>query len=169
MTTDNYWKKCSSCKEQIGFKTEYYSCSVSTCSSKRTGYVFCSVSCWEQHLPFARHKDAAAISNISGSSHEMENLVERPKRRIVLQSHSTKTSSGSTLSKRPAGVNHEILIVVSKLKQYILDRADMNTAGNVMNVLSQLLRHECDKAIDSARQEGRKTVMDRDFNFYGKN
>lgn len=59
------WKKCSSCKKMIGFGAGYYVCSVSTCNGKRTGYVFCSVPCFERHLPGARHKDAAAIEETS--------------------------------------------------------------------------------------------------------
>jgi histone H3/H4 len=57
----------------------------------------------------------------------------------------------------------EVLIVVSKLKAYIKARGDMNTAGNVMDVLSEIVRQHCNDAIDRARADGRKTVMDRDF------
>lgn len=57
----------------------------------------------------------------------------------------------------------EILVVVSKMKNYIKERADMNTSDSVANVLSDRIRRLCDDAIDKARSEGRKTVMDRDF------
>ena len=39
----------------------------------------------------------------------------------------------------------------------------MNTSDSVKNLLSDRLRRLCDEAIDHARSEGRKTVMDRDF------
>jgi hypothetical protein len=39
----------------------------------------------------------------------------------------------------------------------------MNTAGNVLDVLSEVVRVHCDQAIDKARADVRKTVMDRDF------
>ena len=57
----------------------------------------------------------------------------------------------------------EVLVVVSKLKKYIKEQSDMNTSGNVADALSSILRRMCDQAIESARTEGRKTVMDRDF------
>lgn len=57
----------------------------------------------------------------------------------------------------------EVLVVVSKLKNYIRDEGSMNTAGNVAPALSDIIRRLCDQAIANARKEGRKTVMDRDF------
>jgi len=57
----------------------------------------------------------------------------------------------------------DVLIVVSKLKNYIKSSADMNTAGNVAPRLSDIIRELCDQAIESAKSDGRKTVMDRDF------
>lgn len=60
-------------------------------------------------------------------------------------------------------MSDEILIVVSKLKKYVKDQSQMNTSGNVAPALSDMLRRLCDKAIAKANAEGRKTVMDRDF------
>jgi histone H3/H4 len=57
----------------------------------------------------------------------------------------------------------EILVVVSKLKTYIKSSADMNTAGNVAPRLSDIVRGLCDEAVQRAKADGRKTVMDRDF------
>ena len=57
----------------------------------------------------------------------------------------------------------EILVVVSKLKQYIRSVSGMNTAGNVATALSDTIRKLCDQAIEKAKTDGRKTVMDRDF------
>ncbi len=57
----------------------------------------------------------------------------------------------------------DTLIVVSKLKKYIKERAELNTSGNVAETLSSIIRSLCDKAIENAKTEGRKTVMDRDF------
>jgi len=56
-----------------------------------------------------------------------------------------------------------ILVVVSKLKQYIRSVSGMNTAGNVAPALSETVRKLCDQAIEKAKTDGRKTVMDRDF------
>ena len=57
----------------------------------------------------------------------------------------------------------EVLVVVSKLKNYVKSAAGMNTAGNVAPALSDKIRGLCDRAIENARNDGRKTVMDRDF------
>lgn len=57
----------------------------------------------------------------------------------------------------------DVLVVVSKLKNYIKETAQMNTAGNVAPALSEIIRTLCDDAINSAKTDGRKTVMDRDF------
>jgi histone H3/H4 len=57
----------------------------------------------------------------------------------------------------------EVLVVVSKLKNYIKEKSGMNTAGNVAAVLSEKVRDLCDQAIESAKGDGRKTVKDRDF------
>jgi len=59
--------------------------------------------------------------------------------------------------------DNEVLVVASKLKSYIKDKADMNTAGNVPGALSHIIRTLTDQAIENARRDGRKTVKDRDF------
>ena len=58
---------------------------------------------------------------------------------------------------------HDVLIVVSKLKNYIRDSSGMNTSGGVAPLLSDIVRRLCDEAIERAKADGRKTVMDRDF------
>lgn len=57
----------------------------------------------------------------------------------------------------------EVLVVASKLKNYIKGKSGMNTSAAVMEALSGRIRELCDQAIDNAKREGRKTVMDRDF------
>ena len=57
----------------------------------------------------------------------------------------------------------EVLVVASKLKNYIREKSGMNTSAAVMAVLSSKLRQLCDQAIEAAKRDGRKTVMDRDF------
>lgn len=63
----------------------------------------------------------------------------------------------------PNTIPHDTLIVASKLKEYIRSSSGMNTSANVIERLSDLVRMHCDKAIEHAKSEGRKTVMDRDF------
>ncbi len=60
-------------------------------------------------------------------------------------------------------IEKEILIVASKLKNYIRNKSGMNTSAAVVDVLSDKIRDLCDHAIETAKQDGRKTVMDRDF------
>jgi histone H3/H4 len=57
----------------------------------------------------------------------------------------------------------EVLVVASKLKNYIRAKSGMNTSAAVMQALSVRIRQLCDQAIENAKREGRKTVMDRDF------
>lgn len=60
------WKKCSVCKKEIHCGATYYLCSVSTCNRKRTQLYFCSVECWDSHLPEARHRpDVGAIEHVA--------------------------------------------------------------------------------------------------------
>ncbi len=62
-----------------------------------------------------------------------------------------------------ANNDKEILVVASKLKKYIRSTAGMSTAANVAPALSDIIRSLCAQAIDKAKADRRKTVMDRDF------
>ena len=57
----------------------------------------------------------------------------------------------------------EVLVVASKVKAYIRAQSGMNTSSAVLEVLSERIRQLCNEAIEKAKQDGRKTVMDRDF------
>ncbi len=57
----------------------------------------------------------------------------------------------------------EVLVVASKVKNYIKDKGEMKTSASVLNVLSDRIRSMCDQAVETARNDGRKTVLDRDF------
>ena len=54
------WLPCSTCKGDLGFDEVYYLCSVSTCQRGSTNLRFCSIDCWEAHVPTMRHRDAWA-------------------------------------------------------------------------------------------------------------
>jgi histone H3/H4 len=62
-----------------------------------------------------------------------------------------------------SGEEKAVLVVVSKLKNYIRSTAGMSTSANVAPKLSESIRRMCDQAIMNAKNDGRKTVMDRDF------
>jgi histone H3/H4 len=57
----------------------------------------------------------------------------------------------------------DILVVVSKLKAYVKSAAGMNTSGNVAPKVSGIIKTLVDRAIENAKADGRKTIMDRDF------
>jgi len=56
----------------------------------------------------------------------------------------------------------EILVIASRLKDYVRARSGMNTSDAVLAPLSSVLRSFCDEAIRRAHAEGRKTVLERD-------
>jgi histone H3/H4 len=56
----------------------------------------------------------------------------------------------------------EVLVVASKIKNLIKEEGDMKTSASVLGALSDRLRTLCKEAIESARSDGRKTVLDRD-------
>ncbi len=63
-----FWGRCSTCKKGIPFAAKYFLCSVSTCKHPRTGLRFCSVDCWDAHLPLARHREAWAEEAVAPKS-----------------------------------------------------------------------------------------------------
>lgn len=150
MTT---WRPCSSCKKPIAHGQLYQVCSVSTCNRARTGLVFCCVGCWDAHVPVMNHRDAWCEEERApaASAGEQAEPAGEGRRRIV-----------ATPAPSPR-VEDEVLIVASRLKQYIADKADMNTSADVLEALSDIVRAHADGAIRRARAEGRKTVKGRDF------
>lgn len=149
--TQSYWRKCGSCKKEIGFNTVYQSCNVSTCKK----LVFCSVDCWNLHNPVMNHKSSWAEENRSPKKENYVPESDSGPRRIIVASKPASQPQNE--------VDEEILIVASKLKAYIKDKYDMNTSANVMEALSYQVRRLTDRAVEKARSEGRKTVMDRDY------
>ena len=182
MGDDTFWRRCSTCKREIGFSAPYWTCNVSTCNRKGSAFIFCAVDCWQSHVPTMRHRDAWAEEQRSPSrdqwvgerppvprpaapsgsaarpSAERPDSSQEPRRIIVKQ-----TASAGTPAALATDVPREVLIVASKLKQYVKARSGLNTSDGVMERLSDLVRRLCDDAITRASEEGRKTLMDRDF------
>lgn len=183
MTENASFRVCSICRKPIPFESRYYACSVSTCNRKPTALYFCSVPCWDAHVPDARHKDAWAIEEKAPT--EAEARAEKNatndsvRRRVVSSSTSnadaTRGADGARSTNNannavnaadddaPGHLPEDILVVVSKLKAYVKARGSMNTSDGVTDVLSEHLRSLCTKAIRSAAQNSRKTVLARDF------
>lgn len=145
------WRRCSACKNPIALGATYWVCSVSTCNQKRTGLAFCTVSCWDAHLPVARHREAWAEERIAraegGDAREKQRRLVRP--------------GGTTPP--PAPAESDVLIIASRLKDYIRAKSGYNTSDRVLGPLSEIVRRVCDEAIRSAQREGRRTVLDRDI------
>lgn len=150
-TSTDFWRKCSTCKKAISWGQQHYICSVSTCNGQRTGYVFCSILCWDAHVPGAKHRDAGALERVAPKREPVRKIVTAPLTGV-------RPPATSKVS-----APREILVVASKLKDYIRITAEMNTSASVMDILSEFLRRECDEAVIRARSDGRKTVMDKDF------
>lgn len=177
------WKRCSSCKKEIPFQSTYYVCSVSTCTRKRTGFSFCSVECWETHLPMMRHREAWAVEETAPTRAEWEaggdddDGSEAPSRAGSAPSRVSAPAESDAPRRRrvvetgaapPAAVGaapREVLVIASRLKVYVKQRFGMNTSDGVLDPLSDHIRALCHRAAENARAEGRKTLLDRDFEF----
>ncbi len=57
----------------------------------------------------------------------------------------------------------KVLVVTSKVKAYIKEQGGFNTSSETIDVLSEAIAKLCQKGIDSAKSENRKTVMARDI------
>lgn len=57
---EDFWRRCNSCKKPIAYSAKYWVCNVSTCNRKRTGLAFCTVSCWDAHVPGMNHRESWA-------------------------------------------------------------------------------------------------------------
>ncbi|MGE3684593.1 MAG: hypothetical protein AB7G93_22990 [Bdellovibrionales bacterium] len=121
-------------------------------------------------MPVARHRDAAAIEKTAPT----DAGETRAPARILIPSTSAIASSASNMASSSSvgsralgahGLPRETLIIASRLKEYIQAAGEMNTSAAVMDVLSDHVRRLCDRAIENARADGRKTVLDRDFSF----
>jgi hypothetical protein len=169
-----FWKKCSSCKKEISFGSMYYLCSVSTCRHKRTGFRFCSVSCWDAHLGYANHRESwaeeasapsreeFALDSEESSDSKILETTRAPKRSVVSGMAPVERTPITPLqSSRPAPTV-DTLVVVSKVKAFIRDQSEFNTSQCFIDALTNRVVQECSKAISQARAAGRKTVMGRD-------
>jgi len=170
------WKHCSTCKKDIAFEATYYLCNVSTCRRKRTGMFFCSVDCWEAHLPLMRHREAWAEEERAPTQAQWTAEQEggdKPTRRVVTTSGATSSpaAKGGAPRRRVVGAKptpvpegpREVLIVASRLKHFIRETWGFNTSEGVLEPLSEEVRQLCMKAVERAKEDGRKTVLDRDF------
>jgi hypothetical protein len=162
MNADAY-KRCSTCKAPIAFGAAYFACSVSTCNRKATDFAFCSIGCWDAHVPVYRHRDAWAEDR-RAPTREAHAAAVRAEAEAAAQRERRAAERTEPTPIVPSGpLPHDVLVVVSKVKAYVRARSGMKTSDTVMPLLSDRLRSLCDAAIERASQAGRKTVLDRDF------
>ena len=57
----------------------------------------------------------------------------------------------------------EVLIVVSKVKNYIKESSDLKCSNDVLEALSDNIRTLIDEAVVIAKADHRKTLKGRDF------
>lgn len=165
VTETSQWRRCSACKKPIALGAKYWVCNVSTCNRRRTGLAFCTVSCWEVHLPTVNHRESWAEERWAPkTAAEAEAIAEKAKprtdptgtRRLVRESAPAPRATSSGEAPR------EVLIVASRLKDYIRARSGFNTSESALMPLSDIVRRACEEAIRNAERDGRKTVLDRD-------
>jgi len=135
-----YFRVCSTCKKPIGFGTDYMQCSVSTCNRNKLAQFFCSLACWDAHLPEARHRDAWAepmkAPTREAFRREQQEDEERDQRASARESSMSEEAEkrrrlvGAAASAQD--LPKDVLVVVSKLKAYIKARSGMNTSDSVM-------------------------------------
>ena len=56
----------------------------------------------------------------------------------------------------------DMLVVSSKIKKFVREKAGFNTSAETLEALSQRVEKLCAEAIERARGDGRKTVKARD-------
>jgi hypothetical protein len=160
------WRRCSSCKGDLGFGETYYVCSVSTCNTARAPLTFCSLECWQSHVPAMRHRDAWAEEQRSPTTTAEPSTPSMPRSETAGSGASDETKRRRVVSSaaepEEPGTAHEVLVVASKLKAYIREVAEMSTSDRVFGMLSDHLRELARRAARHARDDGRKTVLDRD-------
>ena len=57
----------------------------------------------------------------------------------------------------------EVLVVSSKVKRFIKEKQGLSTSVKVMNKASSIVRLVCNSASLKAKEDGRKTVLERDL------
>lgn len=57
----------------------------------------------------------------------------------------------------------EVLVVTSKVKKLVREKAQMNTSQEAIDQLSKAIERLVERAIETAKSDKRKTVMGRDI------
>ena len=118
------------------------------------------------HLPVARHRKAWALEKQAPRTPYSPAASPPPRapRRIIAKTPArpADTSAPAPSSGLSGDVPREILVVASRLKDYVRRRSGFNTSERVLDPLSDILREIVDEAIQNAARDERKTILDRD-------
>jgi histone H3/H4 len=57
----------------------------------------------------------------------------------------------------------DIMVVASKVKKFVREKAGFNTSAEILEVLSRKVEKICLDGIEKAKADGRKTVKARDL------
>lgn len=119
------------------------------------------------HIPTMKHRSSSAVERrsptLAAYQREKEQEAEKAARNAEAHQRAPKTrkttqaSGGGSL-----GTKEEVLIVASRLKDYVLEKYGLRVSANVVDVLSDRVRHLADEATTRAGFDGRKTIKDRD-------
>lgn len=156
------WKRCSTCKDPLPFGKVYWTCNVSTCNRTNTALAFCSVDCWDAHLPLLRHRDAWAEEQKGPTQQEWERKQRETQEAAARAAERANRPAAAVRTGSGEAPPQEVLVIASRLKAYVKARSGMNTSDAVMEVLSDRLRALADEAIDRARAASRLTLLERD-------
>lgn len=172
-TAQTFWRRCSNCKNEIPLNAKYWMCSVTSCSKARAPVQFCSPDCWAVHTEVENHKSAWAVEHLAPKTHDDESkppAPTAPKEAKAAMSNAPKpaasspTPAASTPSPAARVDGGDVLVVVSRLKEFIREKSNgMSTSDQVVGPISDKVRKMTDAAIASARTNSRKTVLDRDL------
>jgi len=119
------------------------------------GLFFCSVRCWDAHLPEMRHREKWAVEKRSPTRAQHQAALAELADKEARQ---TAAATKDALPKRVAGasaddaedLSDEILIVASRLKDYVTDHFALRTSDSVLVALSELVRGLISDAVDRA-------------------
>ena len=108
-------------------------------------------------------------NGMSTSDQVVPLLSDHVRRMADLSIASAKTNNRKTVLDRDLprlpstpDLKGEVFVVVSKLKEYVRAHSDLRTSDELPMAISEEIRRLCLFAIESARKDGRKTIMGRD-------
>jgi histone H3/H4 len=169
-TSQTFWRRCSNCKSPIALGAKYWMCSVSSCSKVRAPVQFCKPDCWAVHEEVAFHKNAWAVEHTAPKTPDPEPSSSTPPKPAASTppKPAAPAPARAATSEAPAASeaasSDDVLVVVSRLKDLIKAESNgMSTSDQVIQPFSDHVRRLADLGIESARKNGRKTMLDRDL------